>query len=135
MPKLHRMIAQRPVLPPRWRPCQRHFPWKLELASNILRVFVGKPQKNRWLFASIMHCNLCPQRQKSTCQSFLEPLIVAYGFYHSKIYNFISVSQTQIWENPNNLNNVESYSLANNYYWLTKLLKTDASRKILREKY
>ena len=42
-----------------------------------------------------------------------------FGFrvwiYHLKIYNFISVSQTQIGENPDNLNNVESYSLASNY--------------------
>ena len=65
---------------------------------------------------------MLPTRQNSTCQSLLEPLIVAYEFYHSKIYNFISVSQTQIGENPDNLNNVESYSLTRNYCQLTNFL-------------
>ena len=47
----------------------------------------------------------------------------------------MSVSQIQIGENPDNLNNVESYSLASNYRQLTKLVGTDASRKILKEKF
>ena len=42
-----------------------------------------------------------------------------------KICNFISVSQIQITENANNLNNVESYILAGNYRQLTILGKTE----------
>ena len=44
------------------------------------------------------------------------------------------MSQTQIGGNPDNLNNVESHSLASNYRQLTKLVRTDASRKILTQK-
>ena len=45
------------------------------------------------------------------------------------------MTQTQIGENPDNPNNVESYSLASNYRQLTTLVRTDASRKILKEKF
>ena len=75
-----------------------------------------------------------PTRQTSTCQSFLETLIFTYEFYHFQIYNFISVSQSQIEENPDNLSHVESCSLASNYGQLTKLVRTNAFRKILTEK-
>ena len=75
-----------------------------------------------------------PTRQTSTCQSFLETLIFAYEFYHFQIYNFISVSQSQIEENPDNLSHVESCSLASNHGQLTKLVRTNAFGKILTEK-
>ena len=65
---------------------------------------------HRWLHAqNTLQC--LPTRQTSTYQSFLEPLTFAYEFYYLKIYNFISVSQTQIRDNPDNLDNVERYSL------------------------
>ena len=73
-------------------------------------------------------------RQTSICQSFLEPLIFWYEFYHFKLCNFISVLQTQIGENPDNVNNAESYSLGSNYRQLTKLVRIDASQKIVTEK-
>ena len=48
-----------------------------------------------------------------------------------QIYNFISVSQIQIGENADNLNNIESYSMAGNYRQVTILVRTETSRKIL----
>ena len=48
-----------------------------------------------------------------------------------QIYNFISVSQSQIGENADNLDNVESYILAGNYCQLAILVKTETFRKIL----
>ena len=54
-------------------------------------------------------------RQTSTCQSFSEPLIFWYEFYRLKIYDFITVSQTRIKKNADNLNIVESYTLPGNH--------------------
>ena len=72
-----------------------------------------------------MHCNICLLAEfvkVVTCKSFFKlnntPLIFAYEFYHLKIYNFISVSQTQIGENADNV--VESYSLEGNYYHVSE---------------
>ena len=52
--------------------------------------------------------------------------IFTYEFYHFKIYNFISVSQTQTRENPDNLNMVDNYRSASNNRHLTKLVGVDA---------
>ena len=50
----------------------------------------------------------------STHQRSLGPPIFAYEFHHYKCVT-ISMSQTQIGENVDNLNNVNSYILAGNY--------------------
>ena len=48
-----------------------------------------------------------------------------------QIYNFISVLQTQIGENADNLSNIESYIMAGNNRQLTILVRTETSRRIL----
>ena len=96
------------------------------LDFSMLWQDLGKFQKHRWLHASqCLH-----SRQTSIRQSFLEPLVFAYVFHHFKKY-FISVSQTQIGENADNLNHAESYNLTGNYRQLTMLVRTEASRNIL----
>ena len=64
--------------------------------------------------------------------NLVERLIFMYEFYHFKKYNFISVSQTQIGENTENLNNIERYGLAGSYRQIAMLVKTEISGKILR---
>ena len=47
----------------------------------------------------------------------------------------IQLSQTQIGENADNLNNAESYILAGNYRQLTILVRTETSQRILTNKF
>ena len=74
---------------------------------------LGKFQKHCWLRASRMYCNVC----------FLVKLHRTFDFrvwiLSLQIYNFTSVSQTQIRENLDKLNNAESYILTGNYSQLS----------------
>ena len=99
---------------------------------------LGKFQKHCCLRASRMDCNVCfivklqlvkVSRQTSTCQRRLSSNFNLSKKFRTfdfcqwilslQIYNFTSVSQTQIRENVDKLNKAESYILTDNYSQLS----------------
>ena len=97
------------------------------LDFSMLLQDLGKFQKHRWLHASRMHCNVCLLVKLQLVKE-----VYNYNFCEwilsLQIHNFISLSQTQIGENADNLKNVESYILAGNYGQLTTLNIKDSDK-------
>ena len=90
----------------------------LSLDFPVLVQDLGKFQKHCWLRASRMHSNVCFSSNFNLSKKF-RTFDFCIWILSLQIYNFTRVSQTEIRENVDKLNNIESYVLAGNYCQLS----------------